>query len=71
MRGTTSHTQTNNNSHMLPSLYDYVYLKNLRDQLIPFRDIYHQKILQSDWMRVTTDQTQQKVVISDAAFPYD
>ena len=56
---------------MLPSLYDYVYLKNLRDQLIPFRDIYHQKILQSDWMRVTTDQTQQKVVISDAAFPYD
>ena len=45
---------------MLPSLYDYVYLKNLRDQLIPFRDIYHQKILQSDWMRDTTDLAQQK-----------
>ena len=40
--------------------------KKLRDQLILFRDIDEQRILQSDWTRGTTDQTQANVAVSDA-----
>ena len=36
---------------MLPSLDEYAHAQNLRDRLIPSRDIDDQRILQSDWLR--------------------
>ena len=55
-------------SHMLPSLDDYFHAKSLRDQLIPFRDIDDQSMLQTDWTRGITCHLQPKVVVSDAPF---
>ena len=53
---------------MLPSLDDYFHAKSLRDQLIPFRDIDDQSMLQTDWTRGITCHLQPKVVVSDAPF---
>ena len=36
---------------MLPSLGDYLHVKNLREQLMPHRDIDDEIILHSDWLR--------------------
>ena len=54
---------------MLPFFHNYLHAKDLRYSLIPSRYIDDQRILQSDWAKSTTGQTQLKVVISDAAFP--
>ena len=52
---------------MLPFLDDYLHMKNLRYQLIPFKDIDDQRILKYDYTRGTLAQS--KVVVSDATFP--
>ena len=49
---------------MLPSLDDYLHAKNLRQQLIPSRDIDNQRILQYGWTSGKTDHTQPKMVVS-------
>ena len=54
---------------MLPSLDGSLLAKILRDRLIRSSYIDDQRILQSDWTRSTTGYTQQKVVVSNAAFP--
>ena len=53
---------------MQPSLDNYLHVKNLRYQLIPFRHIVDQRILQYDWTRSTTGHAQKKLV-SDVNFP--
>lgn len=52
---------------MPSSLNDYIHTKKLRYQLIPSRDIDDQGILESDWVKGTTDHTKPKVVVSDPA----
>ena len=54
-------------SHMLPFFDDCLHEK-IRDQVIPYRDINDQRILQSDWMRDSTVHTQPKVQLTDYAF---
>ena len=48
---------------------DYFYPKNPRYQLVLSSDIADQRIVQSDWLRDTTDHNQPKVVVSAATFP--
>ena len=55
-------------SQMLPSLDDYVNAKKVGHYSIPSWDINDQRILQSDWMRGLTGNSQPKVVISDVIF---
>ena len=56
------HPAKNKWSHFLLYLGDYLHAKNLQYQLISSKDIYDQKILQSDWMRSKSGQTQPKKV---------
>ena len=44
-------------SQMLPFLNDYLHAKKIRCQLIFFREIEDQRILQSDWNRGLTGHT--------------
>ena len=53
---------------MLPFLDDYLHMKNLRYQLIPFKDIDDERILKYDYKRGTFVQAE--VVVSDATFPH-
>ena len=55
-------------SHMLLFSDDYLHAKNLRDPLIPSRDIDGQRILQSDWVGSTIAHITSRVVVSDAIF---
>ena len=55
-------------SKMLSSLDDYIFVKKRRT-LILSRHIDDHRILQSDWMKKTTDHTQPKVVVLDATLP--
>ena len=52
---------------MLPFLVNHFHVKNLRYRLIPSTAIDDQRILQSDWTKVTNGHTQSKVLVSDAA----
>ena len=54
---------------MLPSFDKYLHAKNLKNQLIPSRDINDQRISQSDWTKGTIGHIQTKVVVLDAASP--
>ena len=45
-------------------------IKKLRNQMILFKEIVDQKILQSYLTRSLTDHTQLKVVVSNATFPW-
>ena len=55
-------------SLILPSIAGYLQEKNLWYSLIPSRDIDDQRILQSDWTRDTTGNTQLKLAVSDPFF---
>ena len=44
-------------------------IKKLKNQMILFKEIVDQRILQSNLPRSLTDHTQLKVVVSNAAFP--
>ena len=63
------HPAKNRSSRLLPYLDDYLNAKNLQYQLLPSKDIYDQKILQSDWMRSKPGQTHAKNLVSGATFP--
>ena len=54
---------------MLPALDDYLYAYKLRYQLTPSQGTDNQRILQYDWARGTTDNTQPKAVASHLIFP--
>ena len=53
---------------MLPQLEDYLHAKILRDCRISSWDIDDPRILESNWTRETTDNTQPIVVLSEATF---
>ena len=55
-------------SKMLSSLDDYILVKKRRTLTLS-RHIDDHRILQSDWMKKTTDHTQPKVVALDATLP--
>ena len=55
-------------SHMLPSLDDYLYAKNIRTHTILFRNIDDQRILQSDWSRGRIGHIPNKKMLT---FAYD
>ena len=54
---------------MLPFFDDYLHAKNLRYQLILFKEIDYQRILQSDWTRGAIGDTPPKEVVSYSNFP--
>ena len=67
--GPEAHLATPNQkkqSQVLVSLWWLSSCKTLRYQLTLSWDIKDQRILQSDWMRGTSDHTQSKAVVSDA-----